>query len=303
MKKFLFFICFVLFAASSIYAQCGAPTNVQASARWDQVHLTWNSSLQSNDYDDSLSYGGTTETGIGAGTTAFTAVVRFTPDSLTRLSGAYLTHVKFTLYSLNLTYVTVKVWQGGSYTNGTFNPGTLICSTPVDITTLVVGENIVRIGIPVLVDNTQEIWIGFETQGSGSSTYPAAATSNLVANYNDLIYFDGTWTTLGPAGVEDNGWIISGCFSLNAPEITGFNVYRDNTMVNTTPIHDHFYTDSALNAETQYCYTIESVCSSTTSSSSPVCVTTTTAPNCAAPIGTGTGSYQYLPFYCYYNYS
>lgn len=303
MKKFLFFICFVLFAASSIYAQCDAPTNVQASARWDKVNLTWNSTLQSNDYDDSLSYGGTTETGIGAGTSAFTAVVRFTPDSLTRLSGMYLTHVKFTLYSLNLTYVTVKVWQGGSYTNGTFNPGTLICSTPVDITTLVVGENIARIGVPVLVDNTQEIWIGFETQGSGSSTYPAAATSNLVANYNDLIYFSGTWTTLGPAGVEDNGWIIAGCFSLSTPEITGFNVYRNNTMVNTTPIHDHFYTDTALTAETQYCYTVESVCSSTTSSSSPVCVTTTTPPNCGTPIGTGTGSFSYLPFYCFYNYS
>lgn len=40
MKKFLFFICFVLFAASSIYAQCDAPTNVQATARWDQVNLT-----------------------------------------------------------------------------------------------------------------------------------------------------------------------------------------------------------------------------------------------------------------------
>lgn len=304
MKKFLFFICFVLFAASSIYAQCDAPTNVQANARWDQVNLTWESSLQNITYNDSMSYGGTESSGIGAGTAVYSCVVRFTPDSLTRISGMYLTHVKFNLYSLNFTYVTVKVWQGGSFVNGTFNAGTLVSSTTTINSDLVAGENIVALSAPILVDPNQELWIGFETQGSGASTYPASATSNMVTNFNNLIYFDGAWTTLVDANSElTYGWIISGCFASNVPDITGFNVYRNNTIVNTTPIHDHFYTDSALTAETQYCYTIESVCSSTTSSSSPVCVTTTTAPNCAAPIGTGTGSYQYLPFYCYYNYS
>ena len=189
MKKFLFFICFVLFAASSIYAQCDAPTNVQATARWDQVNLTWESSLQNITYNDSMSYGGTESSGIGAGTAVYSCVVRFTPDSLTRLSGMYLTHVKFNLYSLNFTYVTVKVWQGGSFVNGTFNAGTLVSSTTTINSDLVAGENIVTLSVPILVDPNQELWIGFETQGSGASTYPASATSNMVANFNNLIYF------------------------------------------------------------------------------------------------------------------
>ena len=264
MKKILLFFCLLSFAVMQLAAQCDAPTNVQVSALWDKANLTWESSLQSVTYDDSLTYGGTQGTGIGAGTTAFAAVVRFTPDSLTRLSGSYLTHVKFTLYSLNLTYVTVKVWQGGSYTNGTFNEGTLVSSTTVDFSTLVVGDNIARLGTPVLVDNTQELWIGFETQGSASSTYPASATANLVTGFNDLIYFGGTWTTLGAAGVEGYGWMVTGCFSNSLPDITGFNVYRNNTLLNTTPIMSHSYADTALTPETQYCYTIESVCSSTT---------------------------------------
>ena len=303
MKKILLFFCLLSFAVLRLAAQCDAPTNVQASALWDKVNLTWESSLQSVTYSDSLTYGGTQGTGIGAGTTAFAAVVRFTPDSLTRLSGSYLTHVKFTLYSLNLTYVTVKVWQGGSYTNGAFNEGTLVSSTTVDFSTLVVGDNIARLSTPVLVDNTQELWIGFETQGSASSTYPASATANLVANFNDLIYFGGNWTTLGAAGVEGYGWMVTGCFSNSLPDITGFNVYRNNTLLNTTPISNHSYVDTTVTAETQYCYTIESVCASTSNSSAPVCVTTMPAPNCGNPIGTGTGTSAYLPFYCFYNYS
>ena len=305
MKKILLFFSMLSFALMQLTAQCDAPTNVQVSALWDKATLTWESSLQNISYDDSLSYGGEEDSGIGAGTSLFAAVVRFTPDSLTRLSGMYLTHVKFTLYSTALTQLTVKVWQGGSYANGTFNEGTLMCSTPVDITTLVAGENVVRIGTPVLVDNTQEIWIGYEVQGSASSTYPAAATNNMVSYYNDLINFGGSWDILTNAGSSplNYGWLISGCFSNSVPDITGFNVYRNNTLVNATPIHEHSFIDSALTAETQYCYTVESVCSSTNNSSAPECVTTMPTPNCGAPIGTGTGTNAYLPFYCYYNYS
>ena len=305
MKKTLLLLSLLLFAVMQLSAQCDAPSNVQATSRWDQVTLTWHSPLINYTPTDAISYGGDVSIGVGLGDYTFTAAIRLTPDSLIRVSGKYLSHVKFTLWENTISTLTIKVWQGGSYDsiNDIFYEGTLVSTTPVDVSTLVSGENMVTLNTPVLVNSTQEIWIGYEVLTSaGNNGFPAAATNTVYDNLNNL-WYAGDWMSLATAGIEGFGWIISGCFVQNVLDISGFNVYRDNTLLNTTPITDHFYTDTALVPQTQYCYRVESVCSSTTSSSDTLCFSTTTMPSCGTPIGAGTTTTTNLPFNSFYNYA
>ena len=305
MKKTLLLLSLLSFAILQLSAQCDTPSNVQATSRWNQVKLTWHSPLVNYTPTDVISYGGDVSIGVGLGDYTFTAAIRLTPDSLIRVSGKYLSHVKFTLWENTISTLTIKVWQGGSYdsVNDIFYEGTLVSTTPVDVSTLVTGENTVTLNTPVLVNSTQEIWIGYEVLTSaGNSGFPAAATNTVYENLNNL-WYAGDWMSLTTAGLEGFGWIISGWFVQSVPDISGFNVYRDNTLLNTTPITDHFYTDTALAPQTQYCYRVESICSSTTSSSAPLCVSTTAMPTCGTPIGAGTTATNNLPFNSYYNYA
>ena len=164
MKKTLLLLSLLLFAVMQLSAQCDAPSNVQATSRWDQVTLTWHSPLINYTPTDAISYGGDVSIGVGLGDYTFTAAIRLTPDSLIRVSGKYLSHVKFTLWENTISTLTIKVWQGGSYDsiNDIFYEGTLVSTTPVDVSTLVSGENMVTLNTPVLVNSTQEIWIGYE---------------------------------------------------------------------------------------------------------------------------------------------
>lgn len=305
MKRILFLLSLLSFAFLQLHAQCDAPMYVQAAPRWDQVRLTWESPLLHYTYTDMMSYSGELSgINIGLAGYPFGVAVRFTQDSLTRMNGKYLSHVKFTLGDINVTQLTIRVWQGGSFdsVDYVFNEGTLVSETQVDVSTLEDGENIVELSTPVLVNATQELWIGYYVEVPSDDVYPAATTNQMFDNLNNLFY-SGDWYALSIYDELDGlGWAITGCFVQSVPNISGFNVYRNNTMLNTAPITDHSYTDVNVTPNTHYCYRVESICPSTTSSADSVCVSTTFVPTCGNPIGSGTTTTSNLPFNCYYNY-
>ncbi|MBO6051132.1 MAG: fibronectin type III domain-containing protein [Bacteroidales bacterium] len=305
MKKFLLFLTLLCTTALGVMAQCDVPTNVQANADHNLVNLSWESSLLDPVvFSDSITYGNTATSGIGTGSAfTFTVAVRFPASMLAGVNGQYLSHVNFVPWQLNVSAVTIKVWTGGSY-NTTYNEGTLVSTTNVNITELTAeANNTVRLSTPVQVNTSQgELWIGIEYVATGG--YPAGCGSALTAGFNNLIYSNGEWaelTDLNEALLY--GWCIAGLFTSSLPEITGFNVFRDNVQLNTTPVTGHNYTDATILGETQYCYTVQSICSGTTSiPSDPACITTPYQPTCY-PIGNGTGTCYTHPFNTYYNYS
>ena len=303
MKKFLSFICLVLFAASSIQAQCDAPSNVRVNGiHWEQASLSWDSPFTHPDFLLNYEDDGTS-TSIGANGTPFSAIVRFTPDSLTHITGLYLTHVRINLGSTNLTSLVVKVWQGGSVTSpSSMSPGTLIDSVVVNVADMVEGPNLIHLNAPITVDPTQELWIGYDVSAP-SGEYPGGSHGPELNTFNDIILFQGSYMILSNAGVSGYGWDIAGVFYQTEPEITGFNILRDNVQINTAPVTDHSYVDTGLTPLTQYCYTIQSICPTTTTNSSTVCYNTIAVPNCEPPVGTGTGTNANLPFNCYYKYA
>jgi len=306
MKKSLLFLIAVLFAALSASAQCDAPTNVQASPHYNHVNLTWESSLLDPvEYTDSVTYGTNTyTTGIGTNSAAvFEVAVRFPVESLAGVNGQYLTHVSFIPASLSVTTFTIKVYTGGSHPDATtYNTGTLVSSVVVYPEEVTAGvQNIIRLGTPVLVNASEELWIAYECNATGD--HPAAAgTTNVVSGANDLLGMSGQWGALPDYGLTGYAWCIAGYFS-DPPAITGFNVFRDNVQINTALVNDHSYVDNTVLPQTQYCYTIQSVCSSTTSNSDPTCVTTPIQPNCGPIVGNGTGTTYLIPFNTFYRYS
>ena len=306
MKKSLLFLMAVLFAALSASAQCDAPTNVQATPHYNHVNLTWESSLLDPvEYTDSVTYGNNTyNTGIGTNSAAvFEVAVRFPVESLAGVNGQYLTHVSFIPASLSVTTFTIKVYTGGSHPDAsTYNTGTLVSSVVVYPEEVTPGEqNIIRLGTPVLVNASEELWIAYECNATGD--HPAAACStNPVTGANDLLGMSGQWGVLPDYGITGYAWCIAGYFS-DPPAINGFNVFRDNVQINTALVNDHSFVDNTVSPQTQYCYTIQSVCSSTTNNSTPTCVTTPIQPNCGPIVGNGTTSTYLLPFNTFYKYS
>ena len=304
MKKLLLLLTLLCTTVFGVMAQCDAPYNVQANATYNHVNLSWESSLLDPvEFTDSVTYGNTYTTGIGTNSAAvYDIVVRFPVESLAGVNGQYLTHVSFTPASLSVTSFTVKVWVGGSHSGTTYNEGTLVSSvvlSPDEVTPGV--PNVIRLSTPVLINSSQELWLGYECNATGD--HPAAGgNENVISGTNDLLHLNGTWGALPDFGLTGYAWCISGYFSTPA-SISGFNVLRDNVVLNTTPITSHSYTDATVLPQTQYCYTIQSICSSTTNSATPVCVTTPIEPNCGPIVGNGTNSTHLIPFNTFYNYS
>ncbi|MCQ2271025.1 MAG: fibronectin type III domain-containing protein [Bacteroidales bacterium] len=307
MKKILLLFSMCILALTSAFAQCDAPTNVQANAYWNRVNLSWVSPQAQQSCDDVLSYGGQVATGIGvSSTTPFTVAVRFPVSSLSEHDGSYLTKVSFILSDATVSALAIKIWTGGSYVGGVLNPGALVATVPVNVNNLVANTpNTVVLPNPIQIDASQELWIGYEVAAATSSVYPAAASDVELVGVNNLVELDGEWDDLASAGLPGYGWLIDGCIQITPPSLTGFNVFRDGVQLNESLLSANTttYIDNTVSPLSSYCYEVQSVCSSTTMNSDQFCVNTPEQPNCGPMIGNGTGTTYYIPFNTYYNYS
>ena len=300
MKKFLLLLTLLCTTALGVMAQCDAPSNVEAIPHWNRVNLSWESSRLG--FLDTLTYGTNYSTRIGTNDAdTFTVAVRFPTTALTDVNGQYLSHVGFVPGSTTVHEFTIKIWVGGSHSGTTYNEGTLVSTEVISPSQVTTGTyNVFPLSTPVLIDASQELWIGYECTATGD--FPAGAGSdNVINGTNDLIKMvGGNWTTLASSNLT-YAWCIVGY--TKDLSISGFNILRDNVQLNTTLITDHSYVDQTVSPESQYCYEIQSVCSSTSANSSQACVTIPVQPNCGPIVGNGTGSTYLIPFNTYYNYS
>lgn len=294
--------------------------------------------------DVSCSYGGQTILGRNINETAKYKV----GDDFTLPTAAHISTIDFYAY------------QTGSSTTSTFTGAfvSIYDSEPVDSTSVPIwtsGPNnvmtsaewtgIYRTSATALNDTTRPImrvttaidttlpagtyWVTVSMTGSLASGpwCPPVSIPGMVSTGNGIQLVNGVWqawsddTSLEQLGVP---FVVKGSFV--SENLMGFNIYRDNVLLNTSIIESFDYTDEGLTMETPYCYTVEAVYTpGGTATSDPVCVTTQPDPCSIYTLpytenfddyGTGTGTFptcwtKYYSGstttypYCYstYNYS
>ena len=292
------------FAQSS----CNPPTGLTASLHspeWNNVLLNWNAVVDSTQADvmwSTTSYA----TRIGMNDSAdFIGAVRFAVSDLTAYAGRYLTSVTFVPgEDQTVCQYSIVVWQGGSVTNDSiFNAGTMVknqvITAPLTVNTL----NTVLLDTALLIDITQELWIGIRCNTTAG--YPLGASSNgVVTNKGELLLYQNNWETLTESALTDYNWLIIGHLQEASNILSGYKLYRNDALLSSVAATS--YLDSVPNGDYTYSLTAEyaSGCES-----SPLSISITMADNpcmnCldTVTVGTGTSTVYTLPLNTFYNYS
>lgn len=311
MKQKLFFVMILLLSIWGIRAQsnCPAPTGLNTllhTPNWNNVQLSWNPVIDSTAIDISWSTENL-DNSIGLnGPGDWCGVVRFEPSDLTDAAGLSLSSVSFIpTEAQSVCSYSIKVWQGGSIINDTtFNPGTLLVEQPITSTLQIGSLNTILLTTPISIDPTQELWIGIRCNATAG--YPLGVSENPVAlNKGELIVLDSMWSTLTASTLEYN-WVIIGRLSDPNNIVSGYNLYKDDVMVNASVLTSTHFLDSVPTGTYEYGVTAVygNGCESDAISATIV-MTDYPCANCndSIIVGTGTEQYYQLPLNTYYNYS
>lgn len=311
MKQKLFFVMILLLSIMGIRAQsnCPAPTGLNTllhTPNWNNVQLSWNPVIDSTAIDISWSTENL-DVNIGLnGPGDWCGVVRFEPSDLTDAAGFSLSSVSFIpAEAQSVCSYSIKVWQGGSIINDTtFNPGTLLAEQLITSTLQIGSLNTILLTTPISIDPTQELWIGIRCNATAG--HPLGASENPVAlNKGELIYLDSIWSTLAASNLEYN-WVIIGRLSDPNNIVSGYNLYKDDVMVNASVLTSTHFLDSVPTGTYEYGVTAVygNGCESDAISATIV-MTDYPCANCndSIIVGTGTAQNNQLPLNTYYNYS
>ncbi len=168
--------------------------NVTAALDGENVLVTWkNPNAAASGTPRMLMWdNGENNNAIGTGGVAeFDVAHRYSPEVLQELEvgGMSITQVTFWPNEAAATY-TVKIWTGGTAAA----PATLAYEQAVAAPTIG-AWNEITLTTPFEIDDTQELWIGYNV--NTTTGYPAGTDAGpQVEGWGNMMYFQGTWTTL-----------------------------------------------------------------------------------------------------------
>jgi len=135
---------------------------------------------------------GTNYTSVGTGSAAnFDVAHRYSPANLQALEvgGMSITKIQFYPNEAAATY-TIRIWTGGTPSA----PATLAYSQVVSNPTIAAWNEVI-LTTPFIIDDTQELWIGYNV--NTTTGYPAGTDAGpQVEGFGNMMYFQGTWSTL-----------------------------------------------------------------------------------------------------------
>jgi len=267
------------------------PYNLSAELEDDaSVNLHW-SMPSGNDalrWDDGIN---NNQVGLnGAG--SWELAVRFEQAQLAPFDGMNLTVVEF--FPTEDTDYTIKIWTGGSWNGASGSSGTLVTEQQVT-GLVADSWNSVTLTTPVPIDADDELWIGYSTYDEGAGFFPAGCDAGPAVNYyGNLVHFSQWVSLVDQAATLNYNWNIAGfaedartgevrrlsalsastpAFTAAQPEaaptnlpvlrarsrnvrsISGFKIYRDNTVLatlNTAGSRDYNDDDVSLGLHEYY---------------------------------------------------
>ena len=252
---------------------CLAPKNLTGTHNTTSVNLSWNEPVTYSSGSPAsavLSWetNSDVESYYGYSAVSHCMVHRFVPSDLNPYNQYVLKSVSF-IGSPYATSYSVVVYKGGSYSNGTFNPGQQIVNQTVPMSMVSTsGWNTVTLMNPVLVNASSELWFGIVA--TGDYVIPAVS-GNLVSNKGNVLglKFEGN-SGFGWYNIYTSNFPLKGTVEKISGQVSHYDVYRQSTLIgNTTNLT---YTDSnPLMVDCQY--TVAAVWSSGCSEESVITVT------------------------------
>ncbi|MCD4651579.1 MAG: hypothetical protein K8S56_07325, partial [Candidatus Cloacimonetes bacterium] len=208
-------IVIALVALSAIMLADGPPRDFLVTHQAENnILMEWLLPVEANQlYWDT----GVSSTNIGYGPTSpIDAIVaaRFEPADLQAVDGLYVSAMSiFPGVDTNATYW-LKIWTGGSATN----PGTEVLNQQFDASTITSDDfNIINLTTAVLIDATQELWIGYRCNATVGG-YPfglddANATTTVTGKGNLICSNGNTWDPLNSVSTYQGNWLLRGLLS------------------------------------------------------------------------------------------
>ncbi|MGB4654068.1 MAG: T9SS type A sorting domain-containing protein [Bacteroidales bacterium] len=222
-------------------AECDSVSNVQYYQKGDKINLSWDIPGQ---FD--LSYSGEIgEYSIGAGS-EITVGHKFEPEDLINHVGYSVIKISFVPYERQCQY-TVKVWKE---TNGVLE---VVASQPVEHF-IIKHCNTTTLVNPVIIEDSATYYFGYNAKNGG---LPAGVdTGPAIVGKGDLSLVGNNWRSV----YEQTGGNLNYNFCIKTSIVpspcdsvpTGFNILRNDTLLNYTPISA--YTDENIYlGQQEYC--------------------------------------------------
>lgn len=200
----------------------------------------------------------------GTGTREAYAGVRFPTDSLTGYAGKKITHISFKLASVQLKSANVFVMVG--------NGQDIVFEQPVDVASLKVGWNTVRLNQPYEIAGNMPVGFGYHvTYDNGVKPHILDAGPATAPGLSDQISSsasDGYWYSLKTKYKQDYNWRITATIAdadttisakkaarVKVADAITYNVYRDGKLIAENVAGTSYEVTKALNGS----YTITSV--------------------------------------------
>lgn len=229
------------------------PFQLSAQIIGTNVQLTWYEPLPPAmeewiHYDDGYNYA---TIGLSNGG-SFNVAMRFTPEQLVDYAGMYISRVCIFACALNTTY-SLFISKGNNAT---------VSLAEIPLSNIQLDQwDTIPLSPPVPIDISQELWIGYKIFNHPANDKPAGIDNGpAVAGYGDMLSTNGTtYASLYQSTGLNYNWNIE-ALATNQPgelkyspvishplsELLGYNLYRNNTKVNTSIISDTSWLDTGL---------------------------------------------------------
>lgn len=180
------------------------PVNLQSEPLPDwEVQLDWEAPGTNGEYIHWDS-GENSDAVGGENVDIFDAAARFAAGDLQEYDSLYLTHMDIFIADTNC-QVLARVWQGGNQ----YYAGDLIREK--EITNLQADSwQTLTFDIPVMIDATQELWIGYRVLNP-EGAYPAGTDNGPAVPFKgDMILYGSDWVSMSNYFGWDINWNIQG---------------------------------------------------------------------------------------------
>ncbi len=177
------------------------------------------------------------------GSYQFACAAKWNPEHITEYDGWNITSMRFYLSNTTITDLQLKIWTGPD--------GTEVYTQDVDLSD--VNQNDwteITLDTPFPIDASTELWGGIYIDMPSPGSPVGVDEGPLVEGQGFWLYYQDQWWTADDAGVNDNMNVQLG---LEEPEerngersLLGYNVYRNDVVLNSNPVSPTVYVDENL---------------------------------------------------------